>query len=108
MPHGCAQVEMAKHLLRCNGIAGQLGEDGARATSERVEALPMFLTNRRSKHCDNVIPDVNGVTVVVWEHPTLARLTTLLMPSLEEANNHFQHRQHHINIGLRGAEMTPH
>src|SRR5258708_25061079 len=65
----------------------------------------MFLTNGRSEHCNNVIPDVDGVTVMVWKYPTLNGFTTLLMPSLEDANHHFQHRQSDINISLRCSEV---
>ena len=73
---------MAKGLLRCNGVAGQLGEDRACTTSEGVKRFPMLLTNGRSEHENNVIPDVDGmlgdgITALVWKHPIpiFARLT---------------------------------
>src|SRR4051812_44250366 len=40
VPHRGAQVQMAECLLRCNGIACQLGEDGARATSKGIQRFP--------------------------------------------------------------------
>src|ERR1700720_1845956 len=97
---------MAKCLLRGNGVSCQLGQNRARSTPKRIKRFPMFLTNGRTQHFDNVIPNVDGVTVSVGKHPTFDRLTALAVPSLEKTNHHFQHRQVHINTRLCGTKMT--
>ena len=79
---------MAECLLRCNGVAGQLGEDGACTTSEGVKTFPMFLTNCRSEHTNNVIPDVDGVSPD-WFGNTQPSVGDhlLLMPRFEETQS---------------------
>ena len=100
---------MAESLLRCDGVAGQLGEDRACTTSECVQTFPMLLTNGGPEYGDNVISDVDGASPL-WFGNTQPSLGSphLLVPSFEETNHHLQHRQLHINIGLGGAEIAAH
>ena len=86
MTHGGAQVHVAKQLLCGNGVAGQLGEDGACTTPESIQTLafPSLFTNCWPLDRHYIISDVEMHSpILVWKHPTFAWLSALLMPSFE-------------------------